>query len=527
MKRRVSTRRRRNPRQYDSEDSVPSAAQPPSKKQQQRKRLKVDPSFIIDRNSPPVEEDEHIRHLDQSGALSHVVGSQSILSQELNDCIKIMSSSSSSQKTLLEHDYDQPLLNANSASLLTSEELEEEQFQAQKTTPSIVKEEEMEEPPAMSSSQLSFLIGAARALESDNEDDDDDNEDDDSYESHDNEEEILTNVVPVKHGQKVHHNRKPTPRKPPTKTRATVAVSSRPPLATKPLPSTKNPAATKKSSPTKTRGKTTSKPPTPANKTMSPSAAKKTPTKAPQVSRKEIKKMEKVAQQNQARSLAQQAASLAAQAIASPEVSKQLLLSMVFVRTNPRSPPATWPAKGSTIPEGFFWATYPPLETTLKQHMRRYYELSVKKCQSKEQQAFNNDMVTIVRVEASQYGWSFSTKFSDKGLRDRVRCYFKTHIQNAKKRLRTMLMNPTKRANTKALINHLDMIQTYSQNEKEASKSSETGAIPAVERQEETLAETSMSDCEPTTNDSQSSEPDLDPDTQDAVQQVVRTIALF
>jgi hypothetical protein len=259
-------------------------------------------------------------------------------------------------------------------------------------------------------------------------------------------------------------------------------------------------------------------------------AASKTPPRAS--SRKETKKMEKVAQQNQARTLAQQAATLAAQAIASPEVSKQLLLSMVFVRTNPRSPPATWPARGSTIPEGFFWATYPPLETTLKGYMRRYYELSVEKCQSKEQQAFNNDMVTVVKVEASKHEWTFSPNFSDKGLRDRVRCYFKTHIQNAKKRLRTMLMNPTKRANTKALINHLDMIQSYyPQKEKMASKSSKKGAmmIPAgVERTGETLrllVDTNTKECEPT-NDSQSSEVDLDPDTRDAVQQVVRTIAV-
>jgi hypothetical protein len=229
----------------------------------------------------------------------------------------------------------------------------------------------------------------------------------------------------------------------------------------------------------------------------------KTPTiitKAAVLTRKDKRKAEREAQQNEARSLAQQAATLAAQAIASPEVSKQLLLSMVFVRTNPRTPPSTWPPKGSIIPEGFFWATYPPLETTLKRHMRRYYDLSVKKCQSKEQQAFNNDMVRVVRGEASKFGWAFSTKFTDKGLRDRVRCYFKTHIQNAKKRLRTMLMNPTKRANTNALINHLDMIQTYSNNKEKATTKNP--------RKKERKA--------------RSKEKSLDQDMHDAVTQVVR-----
>jgi hypothetical protein len=480
---------------------------------QQRKRLKVDPSFIVDKSSPPVEEDDHIRHLDQSGALAHVFGSQSLLSQELNEYNECCTSFSSSQKKPVN-------MNEAEATLLTSEELEAEEIQAQKVTPSIVREE-VEEPP-MSSSQLSFLIGAARALESDSEDD--------SYETP-GEEEEEEEIVSGKH---VSQNRKPGPPKSPTKTRARL------PLATKPLPSTKNPATTKRPPPSKTCATSRSPPttistksPPPAGKMTSPTVANKTATtattgNAPQqgVSRKEMKKMEKVAQQNQARTLAQQAASLAAQAIASPEVSKQLLLSMVFVRTNPRSPPATWPARGSTIPEGFFWATYPPLETTLKRHMKRYYELSVKKCQSKEQQAFNNDMVTVVKVEASKYEWAFSPKFSDKGLRDRVRCYFKTHIQNAKKRLRTMLMNPTKRANTKALINHLDMIQTYSQKEKVTCKSSKERAIPQVECQGEAQVATSPNVFEPI-NDSQSSDADLDPDTRDAVQQVVRTIALF
>lgn len=91
--------------------------------------------------------------------------------------------------------------------------------------------------------------------------------------------------------------------------------------------------------------------------------------------------------------------------------------------------------------------------------MAEYYELSVTKCQSAQQQSFNNTLVQLVRAESNRQQWLFDPVFSDKSLRDRIRCYYKTHIQNAKKRLRTMVKNPTKRANARHLCAHLDMIE--------------------------------------------------------------------
>ena len=177
------------------------------------------------------------------------------------------------------------------------------------------------------------------------------------------------------------------------------------------------------------------------------------------------RKFEREQEQKQSQSMAQQAAELAAQVIDSPQVAKQLLLTMALVRINPRSAPTTWPQRGCNIPEGFFWGTFPPLETVLRQHMREYYELSTKMCQSKDQQHFNNALVIKIRAEATNYGWIFGSRFTDKILRDRIRCFFKTHIQNSKKRLRTMVKNPTKKANAQALVKHLDLIQTYSEME--------------------------------------------------------------
>jgi hypothetical protein len=146
--------------------------------------------------------------------------------------------------------------------------------------------------------------------------------------------------------------------------------------------------------------------------------------------------------------------------INSPEIAKQLLLSMALVRTNPRTPASSYPPSSSVIKDGFFWGTFPPLESILRDHMSEYYELSTTKCQSRDQQSFNNRLVQLIRDKARQQGWVFDPKcFTDKKVRDRIRCFFKTHIQNAKKRLKTMVKNPTKRANAKALAQHMALIE--------------------------------------------------------------------
>ena len=157
---------------------------------------------------------------------------------------------------------------------------------------------------------------------------------------------------------------------------------------------------------------------------------------------------------------ARRAASLVEQLRIDAKVEKQLLLSMALTRENPRSGPSSYPSHGTVIVNGFYWGQFPPLEKVLRSYMEEYYELSIEKCQSRTQQAFNNKLVALIQTEASKHGWSFDEgAFDEKKIRDRIRCFFKTHIQNAKKRLKTMVRNPLKRANAKALANHLDLIE--------------------------------------------------------------------
>ena len=166
------------------------------------------------------------------------------------------------------------------------------------------------------------------------------------------------------------------------------------------------------------------------------------------------------------------AAELATKIIHDHELAKELLLSMALCRTNPRTPPESIPGHGHVLTDGFFWSRYPPLEAVLKDYMPEYYRLSIEKCQSCQQQSFNNRLVVEVTATANVLGWKFDPEhFTDvKVLRDRIRCYYKTHIQNAKKRLKTMLRNPTKKSNAIHLKEHYDLIQQAAQKKLEADE---------------------------------------------------------
>lgn len=113
-------------------------------------------------------------------------------------------------------------------------------------------------------------------------------------------------------------------------------------------------------------------------------------TKPPSIIGSAIKRAHSIAPE--VADAAEKACILAQQALENPYIGKQLLLSMAIVRTNPRSPPSSYPAHGTLLTDRFHWAQFPPLDTILRKSMKRYYELSTQKCQSKDQQDFNNSL---------------------------------------------------------------------------------------------------------------------------------------
>lgn len=103
---------------------------------------------------------------------------------------------------------------------------------------------------------------------------------------------------------------------------------------------------------------------------------------------------------------AEQASKLAEKALVCPKLCKRLLLSMALVRTNPRTLPSC-PSRGKLLTDKFHWSAYPPLVSVLRKNMKSYYMLSTSKCQTIEQQEFNNGLVQLLRKEASKHGWEF------------------------------------------------------------------------------------------------------------------------
>jgi hypothetical protein len=147
---------------------------------------------------------------------------------------------------------------------------------------------------------------------------------------------------------------------------------------------------------------------------------------------------------------------------------------MTLTRENPRSMPETYPPEGTIITKGFLWNTFPPLVQIMRDHMEEYYEYSIERCQSSLQQEFNNRLVQRIKDTSTEYGWAFDEEeLPLKDIRDRIRNWYKSNISNATRRLKTMMKNPTRPMNAKALVAHLDMIVLHEETRKQLEMADE------------------------------------------------------
>ncbi|KAL3938587.1 MAG: hypothetical protein SGBAC_006528 [Bacillariaceae sp.] len=97
----------------------------------------------------------------------------------------------------------------------------------------------------------------------------------------------------------------------------------------------------------------------------------------------------------------------------------------------------------------------------LQEHMEEYYNLSTKHTQLPRQLDFNGRLEELVQEAVKRHGWTFHHScFSDRYLRTRIRCYYKSHIQNSKKRIMNLIANPTKAVNIKRLNQLSALIQS-------------------------------------------------------------------
>ena len=86
----------------------------------------------------------------------------------------------------------------------------------------------------------------------------------------------------------------------------------------------------------------------------------------------------------------------------------------------------------ATLKKKFSWKNYPELEGYLLENQEEYFEYSSKNYTA-EQRKYNNDLTRGLLDLASNEGYVFE-EFTFSMIRDRIRCYYKSHSQAAKKK---------------------------------------------------------------------------------------------
>jgi len=87
-----------------------------------------------------------------------------------------------------------------------------------------------------------------------------------------------------------------------------------------------------------------------------------------------------------------------------------------------------------TLRKKFSWKQYPELEDYLLRNQEEYFEYSSRNYTA-EQRKYNNALTRGLLDLASSEGYVFE-EFTFSMVRDRIRCYYKSHSQSAKKKRR-------------------------------------------------------------------------------------------
>jgi len=88
----------------------------------------------------------------------------------------------------------------------------------------------------------------------------------------------------------------------------------------------------------------------------------------------------------------------------------------------------------ATLRKKFSWKLYPELEEYLISNQDEYFEYSSKNYTA-EQRKYNNNLTRGLLDLAAEEGYVFE-EFTFSMVRDRIRCYYKSHSQSAKKKRR-------------------------------------------------------------------------------------------
>lgn len=119
--------------------------------------------------------------------------------------------------------------------------------------------------------------------------------------------------------------------------------------------------------------------------------------------------------------------------------------------------PDTLAAPGHVIKK-IEWGKYPPLRNLLVNKRKEFFELSVKKEGNCD---YNKKLTTYVKNIAERHNWTFEQSMTDKTIRDKIRCFYKTLTQNMGKRLDRRIMNPKKQKHADFLLKHESLIKVW------------------------------------------------------------------